>query len=79
MKLFVPLLILFIVKLLYEKKEKVALKRNDAWSSVIYGVVFVFVLAVTMVFSNQFAYGAVVIATESMTGELNKGDIVFYK
>ena len=78
-KIFVPLLILFIVKILYEKKEKIALKKKDTWAYILYGVVFVFVLSLTAIFSCQFTYGAVVIATESMTGELNKGDIVFYK
>ena len=29
--------------------------------------------------SNQFYYGSYVIATESMTGELNKGDIAIYE
>lgn len=78
-KLFFPLVILFIVKMLYEKKEKIALKKNDAWSYVIYGTLFTFLLSTTLVFSGQLTYSAVVIATESMTGTLNKGDIVFYK
>ena len=78
-KLFVPLLVLFIVKLLYEKKEKVALKKKDTWAYILYGIAFAFVLSMTMVFSCQFTYGAIVIATESMTGELNVGDVVLYK
>ena len=32
-----------------------------------------------MLISNQFRFGAYVIATESMTGEINKGDIVIYE
>ena len=31
-----------------------------------------------MLISNHFRFGALVIATESMTGELNKGDIVVF-
>ena len=36
-------------------------------------------LAVIMLISNQFRYGAFVIATESMTGEINKGGIIIYE
>lgn len=32
-----------------------------------------------MLISNQFYYGAYVIATESMTGELNRGDVAIYE
>ena len=32
-----------------------------------------------MLVSNQFKYGALVIATESMTGEINKGDVVIFE
>ena len=32
-----------------------------------------------MLISNQFHYGAYVIATPSMTGELNKGDAAIYE
>ena len=34
---------------------------------------------VSMLVSNQFKYGSLVIATESMTGELNKGDVVIFE
>ena len=37
------------------------------------------VISVAMVISCQFRIGALVIATESMTGEINKGDIVLYE
>jgi signal peptidase len=32
-----------------------------------------------MLISCQFRFGAVVIATESMTGEINKGDVIIYE
>ena len=32
-----------------------------------------------MLVSNQFKYGALVIATESMTGEINKGDVIIFE
>ena len=36
-------------------------------------------IGTVMLISNQFSYGAYVIATESMTGELNKGDIAIFE
>lgn len=79
MKLFVPLVVLFIVKIVYEKKEKVALKKKNTWAYILYAAVFAITLSSALIFSCQFKYGAVVIATDSMTGELNKGDIIFYE
>ena len=32
-----------------------------------------------MLVSNQFYYGAYVVATDSMTGELNRGDVAIYE
>ena len=32
-----------------------------------------------MLISCQFRFGAIVIATESMTGEINKGDMIIYE
>lgn len=32
-----------------------------------------------MLISNQFYYGALVIATDSMTGELNRGDVAIFE
>ena len=65
--------------ILYEKKKKIAVKKKQGWAYALYGIVFAFMFSTTLVFSNQFEIGAVVIATTSMTGELNKGDIVFFE
>ena len=37
------------------------------------------IVAVAMLISCQFRFGALVIATESMTGEINKGDMIIYE
>ena len=36
-------------------------------------------IGTVMLVSNQFKYGSLVIATGSMTGELNKGDVVIFE
>ena len=39
----------------------------------------ILMLSFVMLISNQFRVGALVIATESMTGELNKGDVAIFE
>ena len=78
-KLLIPLLVLIMIKLLFEKKKKYALERKGFLGYIITSVSLVFALIVTMIFSCQFSVGAIVIATDSMTGEINKGDIIIYK
>ena len=46
---------------------------------VITTLAIVIMLGVVMLTSNQFRYGSYVVATESMTGEIDKGDIVLYQ
>ena len=37
------------------------------------------VILTAMLISCQFRFGAMVVATESMTGEINKGDMIIYE
>jgi signal peptidase len=46
---------------------------------VLTAVAVAILIGVAMLISNHFTYGALVIATESMTGELNKGDIAIFE
>lgn len=78
-KLLFPVLIYLFVKLLYEKKKREKKRVSKRVSIVITGALVVFFSAVIMLVSGQFHYKALVIATESMTGELNKGDVVVYE
>ena len=82
-KLIVPVAIYLFIDALYEKKKKYALtKRSPALRavSIVVSVCALFIMVGTvMLVSNQFQYGALVIATESMTGELNKGDVVIFE
>jgi signal peptidase I len=79
-KLVVPLLVYgFIMALFEKKKKKVAVQKSNALSTIALVVAIVIIIGVAMVVSCQFRYGAVVIATESMTGEINKGDVIIYE
>ena len=78
-----PVGIYFFIDALYEKKKRFARKDTRRYQKVLtYGisfVAFVIMIGTVMLISNQFSYGALVIATESMTGELDKGDVAIYE
>ena len=78
-KIGFPLAMLAFLSSLYEKKKKNALQKGNkiGWFATALSVVFV--VTVTMLVSCQFRFGALVIATESMTGEINKGDMILYE
>jgi signal peptidase len=64
---------------LYEKKQKKAVKKGKKLSWIATGAAGCVVVLVAMLISCQFRFGAIVIATESMTGEINKGDMIIYE
>ena len=78
-KLLVPLAIYIFIDYLYEKKRRYALSKNSKIGSVITAVIVVAMALLIMLVSNVFRFGSYVIATDSMTGELNKGDIAIYE
>lgn len=78
-KLFTPILILLFIDALYEKKRKYALARKSKLSGMISVMLIAVMVPVIMLISNQFRFGLLVIATPSMTGELNKGDAAIYE
>ena len=77
--MLMPIGIYYFLDSLFEKKRRYAQKKRSRFSrATSYGLtalVLVLMLGTIMLVSNHFYYGAYVIATESMTGELNKGDI----
>ena len=81
--LFLPIGIYFFIDSLYEKKKKYALGTRNRFtlflSRVLTVVAVVIMIGTVMLISNQFSYGAFVIATESMTGEINKGDVAIFE
>ena len=78
-KIFLPLGMLAFISALYEKKTRKAVRKGNKLSTVGLVLGFAAVIAVTMLISCQFRFGALVIATESMTGEINKGDVIIYE
>lgn len=78
-RLLLPVVLLAIVGALYSKQKKNAVRAGEKLSA--FGVILAvaFLTAVVMLISCQFKYGMLVIATESMTGEINKGDAIIYE
>ena len=82
-RLLLPIAIYLFIDALFEKKRKYALGNTSrlwkALSGILTAIVLVIMIGTVMLVSNQFRYGSLVIATESMTGELNKGDVVIFE
>ena len=82
-KLFLPIIIYFFIDSLFEKRVRYALGNiSPVWkvaSAILTAIVVIIMVGTVMLISNQFKYGSLVIATESMTGELNKGDVVMFE
>lgn len=82
-RLLLPIAIYLFIDALYEKKRRYALQNTSKFwrvmSKILTVIVLIIMIGTVMLISNQFYYGAYVIATDSMTGELNKGDIAIYE
>ena len=78
-KIILPIAMLAFIAALFEKRKKNAVKKGKRIGAVGTVITAVIVIAVATVISCQFRFGALVIATESMTGEINKGDMVLYE
>lgn len=78
-KVIIPILIYAFIDALYEKKRTYALKRQSKLATALTVVCILILGSLVMLISNQFRFGALVIATPSMTGELNVGDIAIFE
>lgn len=82
-RLLLPIAIYLFIDSLYERKRRYALQNTSRFwrvmSKVLTIIVVIIMIGTVMLISNQFYYGALVIATDSMTGELNKGDVAIFE
>ncbi len=78
-KLLLPLLAYAFLSLLFERKKR-ALSRNKFSVRTVMSAVFVvFITLFVMLISCRFRYGMLVIATDSMTGTIDRGDAIIYR
>lgn len=81
--MFLPIVLFLFIDTLFERRRRYALGNTSRFwrvmSKILTAIVVIIMVGTVMLISNQFRYGALVIATESMTGELNKGDVVIFE
>ena len=78
-RLVTPLIAYLFVDMLYGKKKKRATRAKKGIGALALVITSFLMISVVMLISCKFRYGLIVIATESMTGEINKGDAVVYE
>ena len=78
-KIVFPLIMMAFLAALFAKRKKNARRKADKLSTAGMVVAIVIIASVAMLISCQFRFGALVIATDSMTGEINKGDMIIYE
>lgn len=77
--MLLPIAIYIFIKAMYERKVyAVSYKKQRA--SRVFAIIGIIIMASwVMLISCQFRYGLIVVGSESMTGEINKGDAVFFE
>lgn len=78
-KIFIPMIMMAMVAAFFSKKKKNAIRKGKKATFIGTTLALLVVLSIAMLISCQFRFGAMVIATESMTGEINKGDMIIYE
>ena len=78
-KLLIPFIIYFFIDALFEKKRRYAVKKRSKLSYIPAIAGALLMVCVAMIISCQFRFGLLVIASESMADEIDKGDAVVYE
>ena len=77
--ILLPLVSLWFIDLLFEKKRRYAAKPKSKWGYALWGATIAVMISLVMLISCQFRFGILVIATPSMTGSINEGDAVVFE
>ncbi len=78
-RLVFPLLVYSFLTALYEKRKKVAHRRFALLSNIFTAAALLFAVAIMMLLSCRFSWGALVVGSESMSGAIEKGDVIIYE
>lgn len=76
--MLLPILAYLFIRVLFERKQ-VTHRKTGIWAWIGMGVTVLVMISIVMICSGRFRIGMLVIATESMTGEINKGDAIVYE
>ena len=74
-----PIFIYVFINALYAKGKKYEKPQSKAKSFAFMGLSAAIMLSIVLLISGEFQYRAIIIATDSMTGEINKGDAIVYE
>ena len=78
-KLLFPLFVLWFIKLLYQSQKREISRKTKVFQDIAFVLTLVLMFSLIALVSNQFRYGVVVIATNSMKDEISSGDAVIYE
>ena len=78
-KLLIPLFIYVFLNALYAKGKRYEKPRKRITEWISMGLAALFMISIVLLISGEFRYRSIIIATESMTGSLNKGDAIVYE
>lgn len=79
LKILLPLIIILFINTLYEHKKYSVKKRNKSLQIISSSLFIAISIAFIMLISCRFRFGLLVIATDSMTGAIDKGDAIIYE
>ncbi len=74
-----PIVLYLFIRSLFEKKPQKAVKQKSGWRYVGYALMAALMISIVMLISCKFRFGALVIGSGSMTGEINVGDTIIYE
>lgn len=78
-KIIAPYIIYVILELMYNKENKVVSVKQNRRDTIISIITCLIILMIVMLVSCQFKIGLLVIGSDSMSGTINKGDIILYE
>ncbi len=78
-KMVVPYIIYIILENVYSKQKLVVTIETRKKERIISTIVCIITVIIVMLISCKFKYGVLVIGSGSMTGTINKGDIILYE
>ena len=74
-----PYLVYMILERIYGSKKvtiSVTQRKKDRVITIVY---YIIIVIIAILVSCKFKYGIMIVGSGSMTGTLNKGDIIFYE
>lgn len=78
-KMVVPYIIYIILENVYSKQKLVVTIETRKKERITSIIICIISIIIVMLISCKFKYGVLVIGSGSMTGTINKGDIIFYE